>query len=657
MDVRGGDRRDDVRSYPAPTVEDTCVEIDGELYGARPDDRGPFGGGDGYAGIVTGGDYCVRNTFELIDALGRAQPGQVVFVEPEAEIDFTSRVAGDEFVLELPGGVTLASNRGQDGAPGAMLYCDAFKAQPFLRVTGPEARITGLRICGPDPRRRDEWDYRCFGPEALGNPHYYRFAVSQGVSCDFDALEVDNCQFSGWSHAAVLLRDGKGHRVHHNWMHHNQRQALGYHVSHNLTAESLIEYNLFDYARHAIAGSGKSGSGYEARHNVVLPNANGHAFDMHGGADRKDGTDIAGEWMHVHHNTFMLTYDEVNRPAISVRGVPRREALVEYNWFYHCRPGEETVRHRQRTRVAKNLYGRPPRSWWVVAHVAWDAAPSADPQDPPGRLALTLTNLGGNAANVYCPTIPLHPEEDVGVKLPRQTTRLAPGETRRIDLPVHYLGRFGWGAVEVAFDRWAGGLPLLTDSDRVATAVLGRRLAVVDRLDDVRDVDGAVARGQAARFTANGEVLAEVQFVVAGDALALRAKVRDRDILRTPEVWTGSCVEVFAARQAGPIEQALVVPASPGRPAEGFRAGRHDIEPAPDVQAVSEACEGGYILRAIVPLRCLAQASVREALNLEFQVSFAPAPGAERRHVTLFGAKKPFEISLGYARFELAART
>jgi len=49
---------------------------------------------------------------------------------------------------------------------------------------------------------------------------------------------------------------------------------------------------------------------------------------MHGGRDRKDGTDIAGDWLKVHHNTFRAA-----KPALSIRGTPREKAEVHGNWF------------------------------------------------------------------------------------------------------------------------------------------------------------------------------------------------------------------------------------------------------------------------------------------------------------------------------------
>src|SRR5690606_6776055 len=127
---------------------------------------------------------------------------------------------------------------------------------------------------------------------------------SNGILTTANALEVDNCEIMGWSHAGVVLERGSNHRVHHNHIHHNRRHGLGYGVVLNQSV-ALIDHNLFDYCRHHIAGTGRPGSGYEASNSVCLTNANSHLFDMHGGRDRKDNTTIAGTWMKIHHNTFM----------------------------------------------------------------------------------------------------------------------------------------------------------------------------------------------------------------------------------------------------------------------------------------------------------------------------------------------------------------
>ncbi len=90
----------------------TWIEIDGAAYGARPDDRGPIGGGEGYSKIITKGDHTVSDLDSLLGALAKAEAGQVVFVSGETVIDLTARIYIDQLVLEIPEGVTLAGNRG-----------------------------------------------------------------------------------------------------------------------------------------------------------------------------------------------------------------------------------------------------------------------------------------------------------------------------------------------------------------------------------------------------------------------------------------------------------------------------------------------------------------------------------------------------------------
>jgi len=121
----------------------------------------------------------------------------------------------------------------------------------------------------------------------------------------------------------------EGNYIHNNNIHHNQRHGLGYGVCID-NAQALIEANIFNWCRHAIAATGKPTTSYEARYNMVLEKFNGHCFDMHGGKDRKDGTDIAGDKIVIHHNTFKA----VNNSSIVIRGVPRIGAEIYNNLFY-----------------------------------------------------------------------------------------------------------------------------------------------------------------------------------------------------------------------------------------------------------------------------------------------------------------------------------
>ncbi|MFC1719128.1 hypothetical protein ACFL6S_36080 [Candidatus Poribacteria bacterium] len=314
-----------------------------------PDERGPIGGGAGYTDFVPPPADPVTTLDGLLEALEGAKSGDVVYVDGNAEIDCTVRVYIEDLVIEIPEGVTLASNRGQGSFRGGMIFSDAFKTRPLIRVAGPNVRITGLRIRGPNPRRHLEHHRRSFA-EGRGHEYYYKFPTSDGIATDYAGLKVDNCEIGGWSHAAINLRAGDKHHIHHNFIHHNQYNGLGYGVCHN-EAFSLIEYNLFNYNRHSIAGTGRSPSGYEARHNVEIEHSLSHCFDMHGGRDRKDGTNIAGTSLKIHHNT-----SRSSSRAIVIRGIPEEGAEIYNNWFYQ-KPEATSIRSVGKTLITNNAYG------------------------------------------------------------------------------------------------------------------------------------------------------------------------------------------------------------------------------------------------------------------------------------------------------------
>jgi hypothetical protein len=343
----------------------TWVDIQGEVYGAQPDIRGPIGGGQGYTNIVTRGDYTVSSPNELLAALGQAQPGQVIFIPGDAVLDFTVPVYVEELVIKIPAGVTLASDRGHAESKGALILSDTFKTCPLLKCMGLDIRISGIRLRGPDSDARLALSRLCFergrkqgDPDGFDHTYYYKFANSDGIQTNYAGLTVDTCEISGWSHAAIFLMAGDRHQVHHNSIHHNQRDGLGYGICHD-RAESLIEQNLFKCNRASIDGSGVSGSGYEARHNVELGQSPSpcHRFEIHGGTARKDGTTIAGSWLKIHHNTF-----RTHSQPIAISGVPEQEAIINNNWFHHYGPGSGSaqltpVRAQGHTRVINNAYG------------------------------------------------------------------------------------------------------------------------------------------------------------------------------------------------------------------------------------------------------------------------------------------------------------
>ena len=288
-----------------------------ETFGCEPNPTGsPVGGREGYRKILTTGDFVVRNADELLAALRAATPGKVVYVPDGVEIDLT---AHDK--VQLPRGVMLAGSRGANGSKGARIFSNSRKTT-LLVTAGDDVRVTGLRFEG-----------------ALGD---IEPTVDSGPSVTFLAtshvgVEIDNCEISKWNYRGIAGLPGVFDlHIHHNYIHHCRSGGYGYGVV-LIGCDARIIANKFDYCRHAIAGRGDPGCSYEAAYNLVLPNGTQADFDMHGGADRGDGTDIAGDWMDIHHNTFM----NERKYAVYIRGVPSQRATVHHNWF--VKPSAEAV--------------------------------------------------------------------------------------------------------------------------------------------------------------------------------------------------------------------------------------------------------------------------------------------------------------------------
>jgi len=336
--------------------EATWVEIDNTIYGAKPNRLGPIGGGNGYANIITKGDYTVKDLDALLNALWKAKTGQIVFIPGETEIDLTARIYIEQLVLEVPEGVTLAGDRGHNGSKGALLTSDGLKTPVMIRAAGSNVRITGLRIRGPNPKRYLDHHRRSFGKGGGGHKYYYEFPTSNGIKTEHPRLEVDNCEISAFPHASIYLMKGDGHHIHHNFIHHCQYNGLGYGVSHN-TASSLIEYNVFNWNRHSIAGTGRPGCSYIARHNIESGVSLSHCFDMHGGRDRKDGTNIAGTSIEIYNNTFRAP-----QTPVVIRGVPQQKCEIHHNWLQKHGNAAQAVRASAKAKVENNAYGDKPKA-------------------------------------------------------------------------------------------------------------------------------------------------------------------------------------------------------------------------------------------------------------------------------------------------------
>jgi hypothetical protein len=286
----------------------------------------PIGGGAGYSGIITTGDYIAVSKDALIANLSQAQPGQTIYIPNSTTIDFTGDVA-----VTIPTGVTLASNRGYLGSSGALIKKTAGGSpwgweQPTLKTTGTNVRVTGLRFEGEQVAQ---------GGTGAGESKYL-----VGVEAEFATNFIfDNNEGYGWSWAVVSLDRSKNSLVKNNYMHHNQAAGEGYGV--NIYAgNSTVERNLFDYNRHDITGAGLINEQYEYRYNLVLGHGNtagGSRVDVHkNGAEPGDpgyGLVIAGDRFSIHHNTFKAISNYQLLLPIEVSEKPMTNMTIYNNIF------------------------------------------------------------------------------------------------------------------------------------------------------------------------------------------------------------------------------------------------------------------------------------------------------------------------------------
>jgi len=300
--------------------EQFCIMQDGKVYGIT-DDGTPLGGGAGYDRILTDGDFVVRTAEELQGALKQATSGQTVFIPGGTQIDLTGRP------ITVPAGVTLASDRGavqQDGSvsTGALLFTSVRQKEAVF--LSERARFCGITLVGPDTERHLTHLNR--GLNETGSKYteyYYKLPLTRGISVTGVGAEIDNCEIAGFSESGVYLGGYVDITVHHNWIHHNQRNGFGYGVV--LYGQTYVEIyrNLFNFDRHAIAADGSANSGYSAHDNAHLGTAIYHIFDAHGGGDRGDGTQIACERIDMYQNVFLS-----DKIPYKKRGVPE-----EYSKF------------------------------------------------------------------------------------------------------------------------------------------------------------------------------------------------------------------------------------------------------------------------------------------------------------------------------------
>jgi hypothetical protein len=289
----------------------------------------PIGGGAGYSDIIPRDDpgvtYIASDRTTFLTAVQKAQAGDVIYIEESATIDLTGIYSG----VTIPGGVTIASNRGYDGSTGGRILQNRDGNDPTtsyagtqcaIKTGGDNIRITGIRLEGPDTTTR----------------RMNKLVPKYGFVQMHRNVIVDNCEIYGWSYAGVgqvlpeAIESEYSAYIHHNYFHHCQADGLGYGYYND--GVSLIEANFFDYCRHMIAGYGKKNLYYEARYNIFGTNTGNHAqqVDVHPPGGWTNPLPELGSSFFIHHNTFLHTGRDDN---IRIHP-PYHTSYIDHNLFY-----------------------------------------------------------------------------------------------------------------------------------------------------------------------------------------------------------------------------------------------------------------------------------------------------------------------------------
>ncbi len=269
--------------------------------------------------------------------------------------------------------IVVGSNRSLIASPGCargprsfgprILVTDPRGSSPLFIIQGDNVRFSGFRLEGPT---------RLIGQ---GGRKEKAIVISPFAAADpIRNIEISNMEIFHWSGLGVQVYDNvelaeRGRlfntnegavRIRGNFFHHNRHGAgWGYGVVVSAGAYALVERNVFDENRHAIAGGSRNKdaldySGYTARdnlilagggkhcpENILLPCWQTHQIDMHGDqnewySDSNWQCGTAGETIIIQRNTILYTSGD----AIKIRGNPADKAVVDGNVFRHGSRGD-----------------------------------------------------------------------------------------------------------------------------------------------------------------------------------------------------------------------------------------------------------------------------------------------------------------------------
>jgi hypothetical protein len=264
----------------------------------------------------------IANLSQLLEALERAQDGDVITLDYKSSFDLTH-----EKTIEINKAITIRGYPSPFNI-GQPHFFSKGRPAPMFRITSPNVVIDGLKIEGfeKDSKKDEIAELNRQGIKGV-----YQFPITQGIQINASNVTIKNSELMGFSHAAIIMTNAQNIIIEHNNIHHNQRSGLGYGITLSQNSKAIINNNQFDFNRHSIAGTGHSGQSYVAHHNTFGANHIDSPLDMHGGKDRKDGTQIAGRRIEIRDNVI-LTKDV---PAFIHRGIAEEGVYIYRNVFHY----------------------------------------------------------------------------------------------------------------------------------------------------------------------------------------------------------------------------------------------------------------------------------------------------------------------------------
>jgi hypothetical protein len=316
-----------------------------------------------------------KNTRNHVQVLIRAleQPNRIVNNKPvpiivelcDVDLDMTGLslvIGSDRQLIASPACARGPSSLG----PRIFITDNRSIRKPLFEIRGDNVLFSGFRLEGPT------------SGIGSGDGHKERGITISPFSCDervsgcppvpIRNIEISNMEIFHWSGAGIYVTDNteiaeRGRlfntnegavSIRNNFFHHNRHyDGYGYGLEIAGGAYALIEKNVFDENRHAIAGGSSDGkkdfSGYTARDNLILfgggkhckepvlqPCWRTHQIDMHGNKSGSKGSSCcgtAGETIIIERNAIHYNAGY----AIKIRGNPADKAVADSNVFSNSR--------------------------------------------------------------------------------------------------------------------------------------------------------------------------------------------------------------------------------------------------------------------------------------------------------------------------------